>query len=384
MTTQTPAALEVATRALNKAKIQLMSKPDTTFFTTVCFSLKHLWDFTVPTACTDGREIRYNPDFFMKQGPDEQLGLLLHETYHVVLGHMTRLAGRCPFKWNMAADYAINQMITDRGFKIPKGGLLDEKYRGMTAEQIYDLLPDPPKDESTIHFEMPTDGPAENGIATPVPVEVVEREIQDILVRAKIQSEIAGDAPGSIPGEIELFISNLLKPKIPFAQLLRRYFNGFAKTDYAWTHPNRRYFPDHILPSLYGESMGHVAFAADASGSVSDADFQRIISEVGGVIKKVKPDLISLVTFDTHIRQVDELSTLTELKNIKFTGRGGTRIGPTIQWALENKPKVMVVFTDGYFTFPEDLPSVKVPFLWIIHDNPGFKAPFGRVIHYEV
>ena len=44
-------------RALDKAKIALMSKPDSTSFTTVCFSLKHVWDDTITTAATNGTHL---------------------------------------------------------------------------------------------------------------------------------------------------------------------------------------------------------------------------------------------------------------------------------------------------------------------------------------
>lgn len=37
-------------QAMNKAKIALMSREDSAFFTTVCFSLKHIWDNTIPTS----------------------------------------------------------------------------------------------------------------------------------------------------------------------------------------------------------------------------------------------------------------------------------------------------------------------------------------------
>ena len=58
--------MKLAQKALDKAKVALMSKPDSVFFTTVCFSLKHVWDDSIPTAQTNGLEIRYNPEFFMQ------------------------------------------------------------------------------------------------------------------------------------------------------------------------------------------------------------------------------------------------------------------------------------------------------------------------------
>ena len=73
-----PVSTITPAQALNKAKIRLMSTPDSAFFTTVCFSLKHIWDESIPTAATNGKEIRFNPDFFMSLNTDEQVFLLLH------------------------------------------------------------------------------------------------------------------------------------------------------------------------------------------------------------------------------------------------------------------------------------------------------------------
>ncbi len=128
--------------ALNKAKIQLMSKPDTVFFTTVCFSLKHIWDETIPTACTNGKEIRFNPDFFMSLDLEEQIFLLVHESMHVAYMHMDRLNTRNPRKWNYAADYVINHQLISRGFKMPKNCLHDPQYADMSTEEVYNKLPD--------------------------------------------------------------------------------------------------------------------------------------------------------------------------------------------------------------------------------------------------
>lgn len=375
-------------KAMDKAKIQMLSQPDTTFFTTVLFSLKHVWDERIPTACTNGKWIRYNPDFFMKQSPKQQLGLMLHETFHVVWMHMLRLGDRCPMKWNMATDYVINLLITDRGFELPKGALLDEKFRGMSAEEVYDLIPDPDPNEVEIHFTLGEpgesgDGDPADGQAMPVPEELA-REIEDILIKAQLQSKMAGDKPGAIPGEIELYLDRLLKPKLPTAVLLRKYLHDFAKNDYSWRRPNRRYFPQHHLPSLYSEALGHIAVAVDASGSVSDEEFQRFVGEVGGILRQMRPKKISLITFDTRIRQIDEVHNLNELSKITFTGRGGTDIHGVLNWIDTHQPKVTLVFSDGYFRFANDLATPKTPIVWLIHDNADFEAPFGRVMHYDM
>lgn len=358
-------------KALDKAKIALMSKADSAFFTTVCFSLKHVWDETIPTACTNGTEIRYNPQFFMSMNEHERVFLLVHEAMHVALLHITRLKGRNHKKWNMAADYVINLMLVERGFTMPKEGLLNKSYAGLSTEQVYDLIPDQQAEDFPMDIEeAPGDLPA------------MEEEIKEILVRASVASKMAGDKPGSIPGDIQIYLDKLLKPKLPWKVILRRFIQSFAKDDYTFTRPNRRFFPKHILPGLKSEKLIDLAIAVDTSGSVTDEEFKRFVSEVSGILKMMQPDEITLVQFDTEIKSVDPIKNLRELGQVNFVGRGGTKIGPVLDWAKENKPQLLLVFSDGEFHWPGD--KLKSPTLWMIHNNKRFQAPFGQVIHYEV
>lgn len=383
--------LATAKKALDRAKIGLMASPNSAFITTVCFSMKHIWDETITTANTDGLNIRFNPNFFMALDRDEQLFLLQHEAWHVALLHMVRLNGRKPEKWNIAADYVINDLLVKNGFKMPQGGKHDPQYRDMSTEQVYDLLPDDPQQEQAFDMDLvqaegpgkPEDGPGggSGGSGAPTPEEL-EHQIADILVRASIQSKMAGDKPGSIPGDVEIFLDGYLNPKLPWDKILRKYMNSMCKDDYTWRRPNRRYFPDHYLPTMYSEGLMDIAEAIDASGSVSDDDFHRYVSETRQIIKKFKPKKLTLIQFDAQLKSVDELHSVGDLKKVNFTGRGGTWIKPVIDWAIENKPQLLLIFSDGYFNHVPQDPGI--PIIWIIHNNPKFTAPYGKVIHFEM
>jgi len=357
--------------AFNKAKINLMSRADSAFFTTVCFSLKHAWDNTCKTAWVDGINMRINPDFFMSLHPEERVFLLIHESMHVAFLHMDRLQSRDLPKWNVAADHVINLMLIARGFKMPKIGLADRQYIDLSTEQVYALLP--AQDKAQVDMDIQS---------CDTPPEELKSAIQDILIRASIQSKIQGDKPGTIPGEIEVFLNGLLNPKLPWQRILQKFVQALFKNDYTFRKPNRRYFPEHYLPSLFGEKLMDLAIAVDISGSVSDADFHHFVSEVASIFKMMKPDKITLIKFESRITSVDTIKNMTDLRNIKFKGRGGTCIEPVIDWANANKPKLLLVFSDGYFNFMGAV--TKVNTLWLIHENDRFQAPFGKVINYEM
>ena len=363
--------------APTKAKIQLMSRPDSVFFTTVCFSLKHVWSEQVPTAATDGKQILFNPKFFMSLTAEERVFLMLHETMHVAYMHCDP-ARYAQFpnqaKAGKAADYVINLQLVERGFKMPACGLLDRQYANMSWEQVYALLPDcPPDDFPKLGKDLlPCEGDPEQLV----------RDIQDILVRASIQSKMDGDKPGTIPGDIEIFLNGLLNPKLPWNRILQRYMDTFSKDDYSFRKPNRRFFPKFHMPCLYSERLMNLAIAVDTSGSVSDSDFQAFVTEVASILRMMKPEKITLLQFDTAIKSVDELSGIQDLMHCKFTGRGGTLINPVLEWANEHKPQLLMVFSDGEFNFSST--TTKSQTLWIVHNNAGFNAPFGKTIHYTI
>ena len=92
------------------------------------------------TMATDGYYIYVDPGFCNQITEEELTAVIAHEILHCVLGHMDRRGVRDRRSWNVAIDYAVNLLLVDAGFQLPKNGLLDRNFRGMTAEEIYDSL----------------------------------------------------------------------------------------------------------------------------------------------------------------------------------------------------------------------------------------------------
>ena len=128
-------------KILVQAKINFTLKGGA-FLSTIFYSMETQYSDEIDTACTDGTHILINKEFFSKLSKDERVFLLAHETMHVALMHTVRLGDRDPDLWNIAGDYVINAELkksSDLG-KMPADGLLDQKYAGMTTEQVYDVL----------------------------------------------------------------------------------------------------------------------------------------------------------------------------------------------------------------------------------------------------
>ena len=124
-------------------------------YAAIVFGLPFVETTRTPTMATDGRFIYYNPEFIRASTDSELLAVLFHEGLHVSLGHHLRRGNFDPKTWNVAADYVTNLIVRRAGLTLPKGALLDDKYRDLTAEQIARLL----KQEKPEQPEQPEQQP---------------------------------------------------------------------------------------------------------------------------------------------------------------------------------------------------------------------------------
>lgn len=370
--------------AFIKAKISLMNRKNSVFFSTIFFSVQHKWTEDVTVAATDGQSIFMNPKHFTELNLDSQVYLLTKMAMHVAYMHPLRTMGRDLDSFNKAASEAVNLQLHDNGFTYShpdvhmKG---NSQYRDMSAEQIYQKLPPQPKKNNN----GPQQNDPGNAVLPPganITPDQLQQQIQEIVTRAAIQAKQSPEGAGSIPGDIQLELDKFLNPTLPWFRILARYLKNKAKNDYSMSKPNKRFMPEFYLPSMISSNVIDLVVAPDVSGSCSDEDVRACMNEVAGVFAQLKPEKVTLLPFDTKIREAIDVKNKQELQRVKFTGRGGTDITPVIEWANENKPQVVIVFSDGEFDFPNI--KTNVDFIWLIYGNPRFTAPYGKVIHYEV
>jgi predicted metal-dependent peptidase len=368
---------EAEKKALTRAKMHLMGTTKTVFYTTALFSLKQEITDTIPTACTDGYSIKINPVLWSKQNPDQQIGLLVHETLHVLLDHMTRKGTKDHERWNQAADHVINLSLIEAGYKLPADGLYDRQYTGMSTEQVYSKLPKNP----------PAMGGIGNDIVYPdmqgKDNDEVREHVTEIILRAATHAQMDKSNPGNVPGEILIALEKRLNPKLPWNIILQNYMSEFAKEDYSFSRPNRRFLPEFYLPTAHSEAICNIAVAVDCSSSVSDEEFNYFIAEIDSIQQNMQPEKITVIDFDTRINSVQEITAgVNVFDSLKFHGRGGTNIGPVLQWAEKHQPTVLLIFTDGEF---HQRPAPKgVPIVWIIHNDKNWSCSYGTVIHYDI
>src|SRR6201998_56740 len=123
---------------VRKARTALLL--DHPFFGSLLYRLKDRESRAIKTMATDGVSLLWNPEFVETLTAATLAGTLAHAGVHPALHHHLLRSGPASQKWKIACDYAINPLLVDAGLKLPEGVLLENRFRGMSAEQIFNLL----------------------------------------------------------------------------------------------------------------------------------------------------------------------------------------------------------------------------------------------------
>lgn len=378
--------LEEVQIALDRAKITLLTR--SVFLSSLSFDLQHriVRYSEVPTAATDGLSVFYNPEFFMAQDREQQTGLVAHEVWHVAFDHMGRTLDRDPNQWNKAADYVINNMLIAEGYHLPKGALYNPAWKDLSSEEIYDIIKtDDTPDAGPTPGDIKKPGSLTPGYdkGTKADQTAASQKVAGSLSKAQTAQALAkanGKAAGSVPGEVGRHIDKLLNPVIPWNDFMSQFYCDIVKNDFSWQKPNKRYWPDHYLPSQGSPTIGNVVCAIDTSCSVDDKMLAEIYSEVESLRQMFQPKVLTLIGCDSKIQSVHELYPHDDIYGVKVGGGGGTRFQPVLDYCEEHPPSVLLYFTDleaEHITDEPDYPS-----LWICYSQHRAQG-IGETIYYH-
>jgi predicted metal-dependent peptidase len=330
----------------------------------------------IPVMGTDGQSLWYNEKAVRDMPQPEVLGVMMHEVLHCAFQHMFRRRHRNKEKWNRACDYVINSIILKERYSLPQSRLWNIKYDGMSAEEVYEKLPNQPPDSgqgggagawdfgSSIDPSSPNPDTGETQSSSAVQASAKDWEI------ATKQAAHLAKQQGRLPGYLESLVDELLKPQIPWRQQLWRFFNQRKPDRITWNKPNRRLIGQGLyMPSKRFTPTGDVVIAVDTSGSVSETELQHFASEIAEIHKTLRPKKLYVADVDTEIH--DRVKEYTEYDTPVFTykGRGGTDFEPVFQWVKENNIQLdaLVYLTDGYASWPKEVPNY--PVLWCITNH---------------
>lgn len=372
----TPEQAREALTRLGKAKAALILEQP--FFATLLVNLPMVRDDTVKTMATDGETFFYNVFFVLEQTMDELKFVLCHEVGHCMFQHMFRRGERDMRRWNQAGDEIINDLLVKESIgKMPAGGLLTPGLvaaGGGTTEGVYDLLPEQkgggggggdhgdPMDECR---DAPGD-PAQR-----------EQAEQEMKVRVA-QAAQAAKMMGKLSDGVKRLVDAALRPKVSWADVMRRFWTVRARSETSWAKPKRRWLGEDLyLPSLAGEKLGVMVMFIDCSGSIGQRELDTFAAEVRALHEDCTPQVLHVVYFDADVCHHDVFLP-DDTVSLQPHGGGGTRFSPCIEWLYDHdiEPAAAVFLTD--LCCNDFGPAPHFPVLWVSTD-PG-TAPWGEVV----
>ena len=405
-TVTNPATDAKVREKLVTARIALLLKAP--FFGNLATRLKLVnADDWCPTAATDGRTFYYNSEFINKM-PSKQVEFLMgHEVLHCVYDHMGRRGDREPRVWNIADDYCVNQDLLDQriGEKIPVG-LFDQKYRGWSAEEVYDDLmknvqkisiDDLEKMLIDEHLDGEGDGEGEDGEdgkggegegkgGRPKLSEEEKKAIRDEIKEAVMAAAQTCQA-GQLPAGVKRMIKDLTAPQLDWRALLQQEIQSTMRTDFTWMRASRKGWDmDAVMPGSDFDKEIDICVSIDASGSMSDEMLKDILSEVKGIMESYTSFKLHLWSFDTDVYNatVFTADNLDDIMDWEVGGGGGTMFMCNWEYMREHDivPKKFVMFTDGYYGDSWGDPDY-CDTLFVLHGGNKDEASFGITTYYD-
>src|SRR5665213_583475 len=354
-------------------------------------------------AYTDGTTIYYCDSFFTLP-PAQQLGVVIHETLHIVLRHSHR------FKQihTMTGDKFISQIanhcadaIVDRAIKqSPKIGPLDVSLPYFIgAEDIVspeDLKKTPAQQwnfEMLYYYMLKKNDAAIQKLIDKYGKEFFEdlqsgedkptdshmEQVEGRVWAERFKRAVAGSEPGSLLREIS---KDLPDSRTPWEKHFREFMiaHVMPATTVDWGKPSRRllaskgklgYYEPGIQRELGVKTAGIVI---DTSGSIDEELLSKFIVETNAIMEQTGCAIV-LICADASVQSIERFSEPIK-KNYKAKGGGGTDFRPAITELEKYDIDCCVYLTDLCGAFPEKKPSY--PILWATLTD--IEVPFGKKV----
>lgn len=367
---------------LDKLKLDIFkNKKIGALFGSLLCNIEWKWSNEISTACTNGTYIKFNESWFSSLSPENRLFVGLHEMQHILRLHQIRRGKRDPHTWNIACDIVINESLVNDGFRLPTGGILESSLlmdNSLESEEdVYDfILKNGTQINNTVFgVEGDTDdlGDPEEGEECIDLTPQEARNVTEIVTTAISQAKQSGQA-GGLAGQISSHLENFLNPIVPWDLALRKFFielGGASKKD--WSRRNRRFRNVYMAKRVPDRNaLTKVMFFLDTSGSVTDEELQKYLGEIKHVQETLNPLELQVVQFDYFIQKTDVYKIGDKITGMDISGRGGTSLEPVKKLIDEEKPSVVVIFSDLECS-PMERP--KVPVIWITQKTPYSWVP---------
>ena len=392
------------------------------FYGDILLKIPILRDDSVPTACTDGRTIRWGLPFFKTLSVSQRNYVLMHEVFHALLMHPSRKMEREDEIWNVAADLVVNQMcddlmnslyrenIPELSMRRPERGWFMPVPPMITTENLYGMIlkdQDGARQKNRLQLRGSYMPGAQAQMRVAVQTKVGGEPWEKDLVHVKLSEEEARLAEDNmrrilreaaarsqgrggsfrIPRQLDFL---LRKKTLPWKKLLRDFLTETQSEETSYATPERKYLHMEMILPGHGKDDGgeleSVWAFVDSSGSISDQEMKAFLGELYHLVHDFNCEM-NIAYWDTSVTDVyRRIRGEKALKRAMPQHSGGTDINCVYRWVRDQKirPLVAVILTDGYFGTLEKGLSMALPknktFLILSNQdqNPLF-ARMGRV-----
>ena len=349
-------------------------------------------------GATDCDTVWYNPQRTTALTNRQLAFLILHLLTHIALLHGdTRRRGRDARRWHHAADYVSNLIVHDiqsekRHYAGPKltepipGLLMEERYRGLAVEEVYDLLPPSPYRDRHSLSEDDVGGGLDSLQPMPTDLDVDDR-VKHKLLKA-YDHWAANGQRGNLPEGVLRLITDLRAGSVPWQRIIRQVgCRCLTHDEYSYAPPHRRRLlrDDVIAPSYGGERCGKLAIAIDTSGSIAEEELTGVLSEIRHLSDLTEEILVLSHDAAVHdvipTHQLDAFFASLKKGSGGLHGGGGTSHLPVFTWLDKHhvRPDLLICCTDLATEFPMVAPTY--PVLWAVFPaHAHITPPFGQTL----
>lgn len=371
-------------------------------------------------TATDGRVLRYNPEFLMVQyrlGDAYVNRCYLHSIFHCLMGHVWNPRGAEDRQlWNLACDIAVESMIDDLHYRCLRNPSkpyrravyqgLEKKVPVLNGEGIFYLLREAKPDirvlarliqEFAVDEHFLWDG---EGQSPQIPMEQ-QNQWKDIKDRMETELEMFSKEAAEDSKRLREQLSVENRERYDYRTFLKKFC--VLKEEMQIDLDSFDYIFYHYGMELYGNmpliehletrevhKIEDFVIVIDTSMSCKEALVQKFLEETYSILSQsesfYRRFCIHIIQCDERVQSdvvIEHRRQLQEfMKNFQLQGLGGTDFRPAFAYVNTllarkkfHKLRGLIYFTDGYGTFPLKKPQYDTAFVFFREDYLDVDVP---------
>ena len=375
-------------QSISRLKINLVRKRP--FYGVILMKLNDMKESnTTNIMSTDGENIYYNKKYMEQLNEAERNFYLLHQLYHCIFMHPSRMINKDIKIANIAADFLVNYYIDMEKNEFKKAGIIinipkdaymiknenDRKSLDkLSFEQLYEIIYNKQKSkiQASLHKNHISKennstlsiygnninlNKINNDLILPQSAEKTSSNMRRIIQESIITNKMYGSKMiGDIPGRFLRRVTELIGTRVSWYKYLKRYLINILQDDTSFDTPDKNHiYRRLILPGPYEDEnkIEDIIFLIDTSGSISEEDLNNFLYQAYNVCKDFEAQGVAIF-FDSIVQDVFKINK-KNINKLPIYGGEGTDVNVALEYIKNEKLKYscILVLTDGYFNSPK-------------------------------